>query len=350
MEINDIIYQLLQQYNLSKDDITYFRQVVLTCCDLLSLKLESTSDLSNLEKLLQITSVIVRYRKEHKLSLDLDSISFEICTRFSYFDDIDEGKVFLSDSKLQYQIMILNCSISYFSKINRPTSKKNPAFSLLNDLFQTTFDKLSGYCKMMALDLYLDGYVAWRTIHESESILTLLVNNKDQTRNAYLRHIEYLNMFYNPELFDDEYRNKIFDQEIKYDMSKHDLKSKDMKKYLEYGWLFSCKEYDIQKHPTFKLNFNDGVDELAGLREKYNEYYKGTSELAHSSSIYFYANASSIKDVSLMLVFQSASRVYKLYMTFMEDYFNKNEKQKEMCLKIIDEIDEISSKLNKDFE
>lgn len=350
MELQEILKQLLIERNVSENDLIIFQNIIYNCATKLNLTLSAPSDLLKFENLLQVTTIVLKYRNENKMELDFDTVTSEICKRFSSYENDDLGIQYLSDCNMQYRLLLLSCAMNYFGKINKPLSKKDPSFSLLNDMFQTTFDKISTYTKMMELDLYLDGYVCWRTIHESEATLTLLVNNSIETRNAYVRHIEYSNMFYNPQLFSDDYRNNIFDNEIKYDMSKHDLKSKDMKKYLEYGWLYSTSEYDMEKHPKFKLNFNDGVDELCGLREEYNDFYRGTSELAHSSSIYFYANLSSTKDLSLLLVYQSTVRILNLYIKFMKDYFNKNKSINEKANEIIAELDQISLQLKKDFD
>lgn len=234
--------------------------------------------------------------------------------------------------------------------VNSPLARHDPNFSLMNDLFETTFRKISGFCKMLVLGLYLDAYVSWRTIHESEATLYLLVNNGDEAKFSYVRHIAYSNMYYSPSMFPDKERDDIFENEIKKDMQEHGLKSKDMKKYLEYGWLYDCKEYDMEKHPKFKLNFNDGVDELAGLRDRYNEYYRGTSEIAHSSSIFFYANEAGIKDVALMLTYESATRIFLLYMQFMDAYFERHESEKNIAMNSIDDVRRIAEFLRGRYE
>lgn len=234
--------------------------------------------------------------------------------------------------------------------LNEPLARHDPNFSLLNDIFETTFKKIIGFTRMLVLGLYLDAYVAWRTIHESESTIYLLVNNEENTRQSYVRHILYSDLYYNPQAYEDSYRDGIFEHEIKATMNTHGLKSKDMKKFLEYGWLYECSQYDMEKHPKFKLNFNDGVDELAGFRDAYNEFYRGTSEISHSSSIFFYANEVEIKSLSLMLTYESSYRIFELYTKFMKNYFDKHPNERMVIRNVMDDVKKIADYLRMKYE
>ena len=53
---------------------------------------------------------------------------------------------------------------------------------------------------------------------------------------------------------DKEQQTKIFNS-MKEEMKKYDLKSKDIKKFIEYGWLYSVPS--LKDYPNFKLNFRD---------------------------------------------------------------------------------------------
>lgn len=278
-------------------------------------------------------------------------LSVQISQRYLSIRVMEENGLFSKGLKgYDHLVSTLSMTTSILESINEPLSKNDPNFSLMNDLFQSVFTKIMGFTKMLILGLFLDCYVAWRTIHESESTLILLVNNGDETKYSYVRHIVYSNLYYTPEKFDENIRNSIFDNEIKVEMNEHGLKSKDMKKFLEYGWLYYCKEYDMEKHPKFKLNFNDGVDELAGLRDEYNEFYKGTSEISHSSSIFFYANEEEIKKIALMLTYESSHRVFNLYLQFMKDYFDRNQDQKAIAENAINEVKVVSEHLRRKYD
>ena len=80
-------------------------------------------------------------------------------------------------------------------------------------------------------------------------------------------------------------------------MKEHDLKSKDMKKYIEYGWLYAIK--DIEKKEGFKLNFRNGL-ELAASLDSYSQDYEMSSEVAHSSPLLIYSNKIFFKNVTIL--------------------------------------------------
>jgi hypothetical protein len=231
----------------------------------------------------------------------------------------------------------------YLEKINRPMSHTNPTVSLINDIFETIFRKIAGYLKMMSLGLYPDGFVSWRTLHESECIVSLLISGGDKVRYSYVKHIAYNNALRNPTFFSKEELDKTFEQ-LKEEMRSHDLKSKDMKKFIEYGWLYEHPKFD-PNDVLFKLNFRDGVEKMSGLSQ-YNKIYEGASEIAHSSSAFFYVNDAFCKDISLSIVYQSAIRISELYMSYMSDFFNHNPDMKETAELYISDAKVISKYLD----
>lgn len=286
-----------------------------------------------------------------KQKLNTDDLALKVANKYVSTRTAEVNGSYTSGMKpYDHLISTLSTATMALESVNEPLARHDPNFSLINDIFETTFKKITGFCRMMVLGLYLDAYVSWRTIHESESTIYLLVNNGDKTKFSYVKHISYSNMYYTPSNFDDKVRDDVFENQIKAEMNEHGLKSKDMKKFLEYGWLYDCKEYDMEKHPKFKLNFNDGVDELSGLRDQYNEFYRGTSEIAHSSSIFFYANEKNIKNVALMLTYESSYRIFMLYMQFMEEYFKRHENEKNIILNCIDDVKRIAEFLREQYD
>ena len=291
------------------------------------------------------------YRIQREEEISDEQLCYKISNKFICFLISSQSEEHKKGMKpYDHLVSTLVSATMALESINEPLARHDPNFSLMNDLFETTFKKISGFTKMLVLGLYMDAYVAWRTIHESESTLYLLVNNSDKAKFSYVKHIVYSNMYYNPNSFDDDQRDAVFEHEIKREMQEHGLKSKDMKKFLEYGWLYDCKEYDMEKHPKFKLNFNDGVDELSGLRDQYNEFYRGTSEISHSSSIFFYANEDAIKEVALMLTYESSYRIFCLYMQFMDEYFKRHEDQKQIVEISNTDVKIVAQHLRKKYE
>lgn len=212
----------------------------------------------------------------------------------------------------------IKVAFTFLNNVNLPHCKTDPRVSLVNDIFSTIFKKIDAFSTMISLKMYTEAFVSWRTIHESECIVKLLTTGGKKVQNGYIKHIAYNNAYRNPESFSEVQNTTTFNQ-LKDEMKSHHLKSKDMKKFIEYGWIFY-----FSKDDTIKLNFRDGVETLAGLR-KYNQIYEGASELVHSSSTFFYVNDSFCRDLALDMTYSSAIRIYQNYHDYFKSYFNKKE-------------------------
>lgn len=236
-------------------------------------------------------------------------------------------------------VSILQSSVDYLEHINSPLALVNPSTSLVSDIFETVFKKVTGFLKMLNLGLFPDAFVSWRTLHESECVLKLLVDGDEKCRRDYLTHISYNNAYRNKDNFTQEELDIIFAQ-IKENMKEHGLKSKDMKKFIEYGWLYSHPKFD-PNDACFKLNFRDGVEKLAEL-SKYSKIYEGASEIAHSSSAFFYVNDEFCKDLSLAMTYQSYVRIAELYLKYMKIYFVMHKEEKERSLFYLEDVKMVS--------
>lgn len=211
----------------------------------------------------------------------------------------------------------LKSSFIFISNINSPYSKTDPITSLINDIYSTIFKKIDSFSTMFSLKMYTEAFVSWRTIHESECIIKLLTTGGKEIQNSYVKHIAYNNAFRNPTSFSQEENDLTFFQ-LKKEMKNHGLKSKDMKKFIEYGWLYSYNKID--SFDDIKLNFRDGIEKLAGL-EKYNYIYEGASELVHSSSSFFYVNDDFCKDLALDMTYLSSIRIFENYHDYFKSIF-----------------------------
>ncbi len=240
-------------------------------------------------------------------------------------------------------ISTLNSAGMVFENINRPFARSDPSYSLMNDLFETLFRKILGAAKMLELGLYPDAFVSWRTIHESECIIQLLISGGDVTRESYVNHIAYNNYFRNPlGIYTKEQLDAAFDV-IKSEMRKHGLKSKDMKKFIEYGWLYEHPSWD-DNDKTAKLNFRDGVERIARHTE-YAKVYELSSEITHSSSVFFYANDESCKDIAFHMIYQSCERIFWMYHDYMINYFKVNPSVDTLVKEVISDVSLISRKI-----
>lgn len=194
-------------------------------------------------------------------------------------------------SELSYTI---ESTLVFYIDIVKPYSRTNYQETLMADLFLKFFNQALGLLRMLNLNLSSEAYSNWRTLHEAECVIKLLVEGGKPLQDVYIRHIIYNNAF-RKGIPSKEETDRIF-VEIKSNMAKHNLKSKDMKKYIEYGWLYACDQYH-EENPDYKLNFRNGLQQCASL-SKYNQFYEMASEMAHSSPIFFYSNDAFFSDLT----------------------------------------------------
>ena len=112
--------------------------------------------------------------------------------------------------------------------------------------------------------------------------------------------------------------NDVFFGEIKENMKKYDLKSKDMKKYLEYGWLYGIHDW-LENYPEMKLNFRKGVELVADL-SKYSTIYEASSEIAHGSSLLIYSNKKYYCNLTLICIYESFFRMEKIFSDIVKEF------------------------------
>ena len=97
---------------------------------------------------------------------------------------------------------------------------------------------------------------------------------------------------------------------MKEEMKEYNLKSKDIKKYIEYGWMYAIPE--TKDDPTFKLNFIDGLEKLAGL-SSYNSRYELSSEVIHSTPLLIYSRKQFFYYLTLLSLYESFFRLEKVF-------------------------------------
>lgn len=198
--------------------------------------------------------------------------------------------------------------LQLYCSINQNSVKYNPQESLLPDLIDKTIKQGLGIVKMLNLGLYSDAFGSWRTFHESLCIIKILIRGGKKTQDAYLKHIIYSNAFRGA--IPDENESDLVFAEMKGEMKSYGLKSKDMKKFIEYGWLYSFAGFKIGD-PDYKLNFRDGIQRCADLRQ-YSEWYEAASELSHSSAIYFYSESEYFSDLTIHGFFDMLGELKKI--------------------------------------
>ena len=206
--------------------------------------------------------------------------------------------------------------LSKMDLINSKVCKHDPTKTLIPDLFDRIIKEAIGIVKMLNLGLANDAYGSWRTLHEAECIIKLLIEGGDDLQRVYLKHIVYNNAF-REAIEDKDATDQIFIQ-MKAEMKDKGLKSKDMKKYIEYGWLYSSNSFDSTK-PAFKLNFRDGVQKAAKL-SKYSVWYEAASELSHSSPVFFYSREEYFIELATIGLYDVLERIEDMFYKYMERY------------------------------
>ena len=203
----------------------------------------------------------------------------------------------------------LNIYLNFMLNIVKGYKKNNPQSSLISDLLMKSLT-----ISRSILDQLLNGYEteafsSWRTLHECECTLILLDKYGEPLINKYLRHMNF-GLAFNDTIPDKNQQDKIF-YEMKEEMREYGLKSKDIRKYIEYGWLYLIADKD---DPTFKLNFRDGLEKLAGL-EMYAKRYEISSEIIHSTPLLIYSNKEYFYYMTLLSLYESFFRLEKVFVS-----------------------------------
>ncbi len=207
-------------------------------------------------------------------------------------------------------ISSLNLYLNFMLNILHTYKRNDPKATLICDLLNKSVS-----ISRCIVGLLIDGYEteafsSWRTLHECECTLILLDKYGDPIIGRYLKHMKY-GIVFKKEDRDDEEGNKIFES-MKEEMRQLDLKSKDIKKYIEYGWMYEIP--GIKDDEAFKLNFRDGLERLAGL-SSYSARYEMSSEIIHSTPMLIYSNKEYFYFVTLLSVYESFFRLEKVFLS-----------------------------------
>jgi len=202
----------------------------------------------------------------------------------------------------------LNLYLNFMLNIVGNYEKNDPASTLVTDLL---FKALS--ISKSILDLLMGGFETqafscWRTLHECECTLVILSNYGEPAIKSYLKHMNY-GLAFKDSIKNKEEQDKIF-YSMKDEMKEYDLKSKDIKKYIEYGWLYNVGQ--VKEDKEFKLNFRDGLEKVAELSE-YNQRYESSSEIIHSTPLLIYSNKEYFYFITLLSTYESFFRIEKVF-------------------------------------
>lgn len=207
-------------------------------------------------------------------------------------------------------ISSINLYLNFMLNILHTYNKNDPKSTLINDLLIKSVSISRCILQLIIEGYETEAFSSWRTLHECECTLLLLDKYGDPIINRYLIHMQYGLIFRRGET-DDEKANQIF-ADMKEEMRGYGLKSKDIKKYIEYGWLYSIP--GTKDDPDFKLNFRDGLEKYAGLNQ-YAARYESSSEIIHSTPMLIYSNKEYYYFISLLSLYESFFRLEKVFMS-----------------------------------
>ena len=236
---------------------------------------------------------------------------------------------FLTNEKLNFK------SEAFLNKFNPPISTldlylnfslrtlesikvKDRNASLIRDMLTKAMKMGKCIVNLLTDGFETEAFSTWRTLHENECIMICLVKNGAEMFDAYFKHIRYA-LAYRNQIQNKEEVDKIFEQ-IKSEMKERGLKSKDMKKYIEYGYLYTAKNQNPEN--PLKLNFRDGVEKLAGLNN-YSKVYEMASEIAHSSPLLLFSKRSYYFEITLLNLYESFFRLEVIFEAYYRSVNNE---------------------------
>lgn len=203
--------------------------------------------------------------------------------------------------------------INFILNILNGYNQNDPKTTLLTDLL-----KKSSSIAKCTLGLLVDGFEteafsSWRTLHECECTLILLNMYGDKLIDRYLRHMQF-GLAFRDTMKDKDKQTEIF-MAMKEEMKQYNLKSKDIKKYIEYGWAYSVP--GVLEDETFKLNFRDGIEKVAGLSQ-YASRYEMSSEIIHGTPMLIYSSKEYFYYVTLLSLYESFFRLEKVFVNIFK--------------------------------
>ncbi|MDY2727956.1 MAG: DUF5677 domain-containing protein [Candidatus Onthovivens sp.] len=223
-------------------------------------------------------------------------------------------------SRFNPQVSTLNL---YFNFILNTLSKVQPSdkfISLIAEMLIKAFQLSKCIAELLIDGFETEAFSTWRTLHENECIIYCLAKYGESLFESYFTHVKYA-LAYRGQIKSKEEVDEIF-EEIKTKMKEYDLKSKDMKKFIEYGYLFSIP--GLKLNQDFKLNFRDGVEKIAGL-SMYSKVYEMSSEISHSSPMLLLSNKKYYFFITLLNLYETFFRLESVFSSIYKKLSGKEQ-------------------------
>lgn len=262
-------------------------------------------------------------KKQEELALDENYISFLASVALDKYCTNEHlayrmGKL---TSRFSPYMSTIDLYLNFILGMLSRYKKNDPTQTLVVDVMTKGFQMAKCVASLLEGGFETEAFATWRTLHENECILSVLVKFGQPAIEAYLRHMKYAAAFRGG-LESKEATDAVF-VDIKAEMREHDLKSKDMKRFIEYGWLYALP---VPEGEEIKLNFRDGVEKMAAL-SNYSKVYEMSSEIAHSSPLLIYSRKDYIFHVVLLNLYESFFRLEKIFTSIYMSTIQEDEKQ-----------------------
>ena len=261
---------------------------------------------------------IETFNKNEDYSSSMASVAADKYLSLSMFNHVEKK---LSNRFLP-PASSLNMYINFMLNIVKGYKKNDPQSTLISDLLMKSLTISRCILENLLSGYETEAFSSWRTLHECECTLILLDKYGEPLINNYLKHMNY-GLAFNNAIKDKAKQDEIF-YSMKDEMKEYGLKSKDIRKYIEYGWLYQIVGKDDE---TFKLNFRDGLEKLAGL-SSYARRYEISSEIIHSTPLLIYSNKEYFYFMTLLSLYESFFRLEKVFVSlFSKRVSNEQMKQ-----------------------
>ena len=214
----------------------------------------------------------------------------------------------------------LNIYINFMLNIVKGYKKNDPQSTLISDLLMKSLTISRCILENLLNGYETEAFSSWRTLHECECTLILLDKYGEPLINKYLRHMNF-GLAFNNAIADKNKQDEIF-YSMKDEMKEYGLKSKDIRKYIEYGWLYQIVDKNDE---SFKLNFRDGLEKLAGL-SSYAKRYEISSEIIHSTPLLIYSNKEYFYYMTLLSLYESFFRLEKVFVSLFSQRVSQEQK------------------------
>ena len=251
-------------------------------------------------------SEIEKFKNNETFPSSMASVAADKYLSLSLFNHVEEKLA----NRFLPPASSLNMYINFMLNIVQGYQKNDPQSTLISDLLMKSLSISRCILENLLNGYETEAFSSWRTLHECECTLILLERYGEPLINNYLKHMSF-GLAFNNAIQDKEKQNKIF-YDMKEEMKGYNLKSKDIRKYIEYGWLYQIVPNEEQE--AFKLNFRDGLERLAGLSH-YAKRYEISSEIIHSTPLLIYSNKEYFYYMTLLSLYESFFRLEKVFVS-----------------------------------